>query len=87
MLEIKILKDAVFTASVISNNMFDELYSKCSNVGSMGVYELISNAAIKFETEFQHVKEWETFLDEQNFEGDWEEFVIKKTKEYLVIIG
>ncbi len=75
------MEEAIFTASVISFNSFENIRYKL-HLGVMATHEWIKNFAIKFEQDFYNVKEWETYLDENHKDvSDWEEFLIKKVNE------
>lgn len=86
------MEEAIFTASVISYNCFEDIRYKL-RLGVMTTHEWIKDFAIEFEEKYSFVEEWETYLDELNlrnendFSGvpeqhsDWEEFLINKVNE------
>lgn len=80
------VREACFTASVISHNLFDEIRTAKGN-GTMAAHEKITALAIKFEGLYGNVGEWETFLDLINEKlpvdrqhCDWESFLLEFAK-------
>ena len=76
-------KNLTFTSSVISHNLFEHINNNLKE-GSIETHAKISELAIKFETLFGGVSNWETFLsivNEKRIEEkpfwDWEEFLLE----------